>query len=87
MNFLHNDLGLLDGGETVEVTLSSAANVRLMDSNNFANYRNGSRHEFYGGHARRSPVRLAVPRRGHWHVAIDLGGYQGTVRAGVRVLG
>lgn len=85
MNFLHNDLGCLDGGEVVEVTLSAAANVRLMDSGNFQNYRSGHRHEYFGGHATRSPVRLLVPRAGHWHVAIDLGGYAGNVRAGVRI--
>jgi hypothetical protein len=85
MNFLHNDLGFLNGGEVVEVTLSAAANVRLMDSGNFQSYRSGQRHEYFGGHATRSPIRLPVPRPGHWHVAIDLGGYAGNVRAGVRV--
>ena len=87
MNFLHNDLGFLDGDEVVEVTLDHAANVRLMDSSNFSSYRNGGRHEYLGGHVTRSPFRLPVPRSGHWHVAIDLGGYGGSVRAGVRVIG
>jgi hypothetical protein len=87
LSFLHNDLGNLAGGETVEVTLSNAANVRLMDSSNFASYRNGGQHQYFGGHVRRSPFRVSVPRAGHWHVAIDLGGYGGTIRAGVRVLG
>lgn len=87
MNFLHNDLGYLSGTEEVVVTLDSAANVKLMDSHNFSAYRRGGRHEYFGGYATRSPFRLAVPRSGHWHVAIDLGGYGGTVRAGVRVLG
>ena len=87
MNFLHNDLGHLDGHEAVEVTLTKAANVKLMDSANFAAYRRGGRHEYFGGHITRSPCRLAVPHSGHWHVAIDLGGYGGSVRAGVRVLG
>ncbi len=32
MQFIHNDLGHLGGDEVVEVTLSSAANVKLMDS-------------------------------------------------------
>jgi hypothetical protein len=36
MNFLHNDLGNLSGEEVVEVTLDTAANVKLMDSANFA---------------------------------------------------
>jgi hypothetical protein len=87
MNFLHNDLGSLNGGEVVEVTLSSAANVRLMDSSNFSSYRNGGRHQYFGGHAQHSPFRVQVPRAGHWYVAVDLGGYNGSVRAGIRVLG
>lgn len=87
MNFVHNDLGVLNGNEIVEVTLSSAANVRLMDSSNFSSYRSGGRHQYFGGYVTRSPFRLPVPRSGHWHVAIDLGGHAGSVRAGVRLLG
>jgi hypothetical protein len=86
MQFVHNDLGVLNGGEMVEVTLSVAANIRLMDNSNFSNYRNGSAHRYVGGHATRSPVRLAIPSAGHWHVAIDLGGHSGSVRAGVRLI-
>lgn len=87
MNFLHNDLGMLNGGELVEVSLTSQANVRRMDSSNFSAYRNGSQHRFYDGLAKKSPIRLQVPGAGHWHVAIDLGGYGGSIRASVRVLG
>ena len=87
MNFIHNDLGVLNGGEVVEVTLSSQANVRLMDSSNFSSYRQGGQHRFFGGLAKQTPLHLRVPNAGHWHVAIDLGGNGGSVRAGVRVLG
>ena len=87
MQFLHNDLGNLDGGEVVEVTLSAAANVLLMDGGNFSAYRRGGRHSYHGGYVTRSPFRVRVPRGGHWHVAIDTGGYSGSVRAAVRVLG
>lgn len=86
MNFLHKDLGFLDGEEIVEVTLDSAANVKLMDSSNLSSYRGGRRHEYFGGQITRTPFRIAVPRSGHWHVAVDLGGYAGSVRAGIRVL-
>jgi hypothetical protein len=85
MNFLHNDLGYLNGGEVVEINLDHAANVRLMDAGNFHSYRQGGQHRYLGGEARRSPIRLRVPQPGHWHVAIDLGGRTGTIRAGVRV--
>jgi hypothetical protein len=87
MQYIHNDLGNLHGGEVIEVSLSSQANVKLMDSYNFSSYRSGGQHRYFGGHATQSPIRLQVPNAGHWHVAIDLGGYGGNVRAGVRVLG
>ena len=71
MKFIHTDLGNRKGGEIVEVNLSgNAANVRLMDSSNFQSYKNGRQHKYYGGHAKRSPVRLKIPRAGHWHVAV-----------------
>jgi len=57
-----------------------------MDSSNFQSFRSNRRHNYYGGHATRSPVRLSVPRSGHWYVVINLGGYAGTVRSAVQVL-
>jgi hypothetical protein len=87
VDFAHYDLGMLSGGEIVVVSLEgTAANVRLMDSINFSAYRSGGQHQYFGGHATRSPVRLQVPSAGHWHVAIDLGGYRGSVRSSVQVL-
>lgn len=87
MKFTQHDLGNLQGGEIVEVTLSgNAANVRLLDSSNLQAFKAGRRHKYYGGHAKRSPVRLQVPNGGHWYVTIDLGGYGGSVRSAVKVL-
>ncbi len=87
MRFIHHDLGNLNGGNVVLVTLKgNAANVRLMDSSNLSNYRAGRRHRFYGGHATKSPIRLQVPHTSHWHVVVDLGGLPGQVRSGVQVL-
>lgn len=86
MQFIHNDLGQRKSGEIVEVTLTSGANVRLMDSSNFSNYKNGRQHRYIGGLARQSPLRLQIPNSGHWHVAIDMQGLRGSTRASVRVL-
>ena len=86
MQFLHKELGYLSGGETVEVTLDTAANVKLMDSSDFSSYRSGRRHSYYGGYVRESPSYLRVPNSGHWHVTIDLAGRSGSIRSGVRVL-
>lgn len=87
MKFTHYDLGHRSRGEIVQVTLAgSAANVRLMDSLNFQSYRSGRNHRYQGGHATKSPVRLQIPRSGHWHVVVDLGGYRGSVRSSISIL-
>src|SRR3569833_2856174 len=87
MQFTHYDLGSKENGDIVEVSLSgSAANVRLMDSSNFQNYRSGRNHRYYGGLAKRSPIRLQIPSSGHWHVTVDMQGLVGTVRSSIRMM-
>jgi Domain of unknown function (DUF1883) len=86
-DFIHSDLGFRQAGDVVEITLSgSAANVRLLDSSNFQAYQSGRQHRYIGGLAKQSPVRLQVPNPGHWHVAVDMQGLQGTTRASFRVI-
>ena len=87
MNFSYYDLKNQSGGEVVEVTLSgNAANVFLVDSSNFSSYKAGRRYTYYGGHTKKSPVRLQIPRSGHWYLVIDLGGYSGRVNHSMRIL-
>src|SRR6476620_9131225 len=87
MNFSHYNLGFLERGTVVEVTLQgSGANVRLMDSSNFSSYRAGRQHRYYGGLAQRSPTRLQVPNAGNWHLTVDMQGLRGTVRHAVRTI-
>jgi hypothetical protein len=87
MKFNQYDLGHLDRGQTVEITLSgSAANVRLMNSSNLSAYKSGRQHRYYGGLMKRSPAHITVPRSGHWYVTVDMQGLRGTTRSSVRVL-
>lgn len=87
LNFTHYDLGNLDKGRIVEIILQgNAANVQLLDSSNFNNYKNGKQYRYIGGLAKQSPVRLQTTHSGHWHIAIDLRGLRGNVRSSVRVL-
>ena len=87
MQYTVYDLHQCNRGEQIQVTLQgSAANVRLMDSTNYSNYRNGRRHNYYGGLAKKSPIVLTIPRSGHWYVTIDLAGLRGTVRSSIRKL-
>ena len=86
MEHQYYDLHQLRGGEVVEVQLTSAANVRLMDSSNYSSCKRGGRHRYIGGYVKQSPYKMTVPNSGHWYVAIDLGGYAGSFRSSVRVL-
>lgn len=87
MKYLVYDLGQLSRGQRVKVTLSgNAANVRLMDSSNFSDYKSGRSHKYAGGLVTKSPVVLGVPISGHWYVTVDMQGLRGTTNASVRVL-
>lgn len=88
MKFIHSDLGLLAAGNIVEVNLrGSQANVLLLDPSNFAAFKAGRRCHYHGGLAKRSPVRLSVPRSGHWHAVVSLpAGAHGQLRASIQVL-
>ena len=85
MDFLHYQFEL-SRDDVVEVSLEKQANVRLMSDGNYAMYRKGKNCRYHGGLAKTSPVRLAAPFAGHWHVVIDLGGYGGSVCASAYVL-
>jgi hypothetical protein len=85
MNFLKYELNL-GAQDAVKVVLSKQANVRLMDYSNFQAYRSGRRHTYYGGHATVSPFVVRLPHAGQWYLAIDLGGYGGSVNASVSVI-
>jgi Domain of unknown function (DUF1883) len=86
MQFAYTDLGYRQQGEVVEVTLTSGANVRLMNSSNFSSYKSGGAYRGYGGLGKRSPLRLAIPDSDQWHVVVDMQGLRGSTRASVRVL-
>ena len=85
MNHLNYEFDASEG-DVAEVTLDRAANVLLMDSASYDDYTHGRTYRYDGGYARKSPVRLAIPSAGHWHVVVDLGGGAGQVRAFVRLL-
>lgn len=86
MSFIHYDLGQLSRGDVVEVTLTSGANVRLMDQSNFRKYKQAGKHRYFGGLAKKSPARIPVPSNGRWHVAVDMQGLRGSTKASVRVI-
>ncbi len=86
MEYLHKELELSEG-DIVEVTLAgNAANVLLLDPDNFHNYQQGRPYHYQGGYARTSPFRIQVPGAGRWHLVVDLGGGAGRVQASSLVI-
>ncbi|GAC1386336.1 MAG: hypothetical protein NVSMB48_25010 [Marmoricola sp.] len=85
MEHVKYDLGQVQAGSTVVVTLKNRANVLLMTASNYHAYVAGGRATYYGGEALRSPLRLKVPHTDHWFVALDLGGAGGQIESSVLV--
>jgi hypothetical protein len=87
MEYLHREFDLTQD-DLVEVILAgNAANVLLMDADNFQNYLQGKPYKYHGGYARTSPFRIEAPKAGRWHLVVDLGGAAGRVQASSRIVG
>lgn len=84
--FTHYDLKQQRGGATIEITLSAVANVRLMTDQNFALYKQAMKHQFVGGVAKKSPIRLVIPKAAHWHLVIDMEGHHGQSETSIRMI-
>lgn len=86
MEYLHQEFDL-KSGDVVEVNLSgNAANVLLLDPENFEKYRQRAPCHYFGGYARTSPFQIQAPHAGRWHLVVDLGGGAGRVQASGRVI-
>ncbi len=87
MKYLVWDLKQLKMGERVKVSLTgNAANVRLMDSTSYNNYKAGRTHRYVGGLVTKSPIVLSVPNSGHFYLTVDMQGLKGSTNASVQVL-
>lgn len=85
MEHLHYQM-TLNSGDVLEVSLDHAANVLLLDPLNYSCYTSSQPFRYYGGYADISPYRLPAPHSGQWHLAVDLGGGAGSVRASVQIV-
>ncbi|MCL2355749.1 MAG: DUF1883 domain-containing protein [Defluviitaleaceae bacterium] len=87
MTFSHYDLGGLEKGITIEITLNgNVANVFLIDHENMSKYIKAKPFKALGGRMTFSPIRIQTIYAAHWHLVIDLPAGTGMVKAGYRVL-
>lgn len=63
-----------DGYLSVEVQLSHAADVFLVDNTNFRRYQSDQRFEYFGGHYTKTPVHISVEGSGRWYLIVRGGG-------------
>lgn len=81
------DLKQQKRGAVAVVSLNKRMNVRVMTMSDYRQFKAGRGGRAIGGYAKTSPVRIAIPRDGHWVVVLDNGGAAYQVRAGVQVEG
>lgn len=76
----------LEAGSVVVVSCSHQCNVRVMEDSDYASFKRGGRHNYYGGFFTRLPARIPVPHGGYWNTTIDLGGGSANIRCNVSYL-
>lgn len=82
MEHLYYDLHL-HAGTAARVKLYKQANVMLLDSLNYQNYKSGTKFKYYGCLAKFSPTEIKPPYPGYRNLVIDLGGGSGTFNASI----
>lgn len=63
-----------NGSLSVEVHLQHAADVFLVDSLNYQNYKAGRRFKYFGGNYTRTPINISVNGTGRWYLIVRGGG-------------
>ena len=84
--YSHYDLKEQRTGTVIEITLSAIANVRLMNSSNLERFTETLQHQFIGGVAKKSPIRLTIPEAGHWHLVVDMEGHKSLAESSVKMV-
>jgi hypothetical protein len=70
--------------DTLEVVVDRAANVLLLDHDNYWKYCQQQEHSCYGGYVETGSALLKPYRVGRWHIVVDMGRSGGQVAASVR---
>ena len=85
MSYYKHHLGECAKGLHIEVKISGPSYVRLIDTKNFHRYRLGRSFDYWGGIARKSPLRFRIPENDRYFVIVDTNGIGGKVNASVQV--
>lgn len=62
------------GQLSVEVDLKHAADVFLVDQNNYRKMNSGQKYTYFGGYYTQTPVNITVSGSGRWYLIVRGGG-------------
>ena len=85
MKYWFHNLGVLDEGKTLEIVLDHAAYVRVMDQENYNEYKHRRAYKSHSKYVTSSPYVVKTPRASHWYVVVDLEGKPGVINSVVRI--
>lgn len=57
-----------------------------MTPGNFQRFKEALDFKYVGGVAKKSPIRLAIPESGHWHLIVDMEGHHGLADSAVKMI-
>ena len=79
------DLGKAGPGQSIVINITRSVMVRVLDSENYALYKQGKECRAFQGQLTSSPYRFKIPREDSWYVVIDPDTYSGCAEFSVRL--
>ena len=80
MQYAYYDLGEQKKNATVEITLSAATSVLLLDQGNLELLQHEQKYKSIDQYVYLSPYRITIPEERHWYIAIENPGMEHNVR-------
>ncbi|HEQ71058.1 MAG TPA: DUF1883 domain-containing protein [Spirochaetia bacterium] len=85
MNYLHYQCKV-SPENYIKVSLSSRADVKLMDTLNFYRYQSGKPYQTTNVYSNVTELEVKVPFKSVWHVIVEQSDFPGMIRANVKVV-
>ena len=85
MKFIHSR-EYLKAGDIVVLKCDTQCNFSIMDDSNFASFKSGGSHRYYGGHFKAFPAKISVPNTGNWNIVLDLAGGSASIKYSFTVI-
>ena len=86
MPYQLSELGHVDQGKVVEISLNYAASIKVMDTTNYYSFKKGGKYKYIGEYVDKSPYQITIPYPARWYVVLELDGLAAKVASSVKIL-